>query len=106
MASSSTILAAARSTRPVVEKSGHEQVDLRADMIPDLDRELVEDLRPRILGGAFNEIISPHLDCDFTLVADNPRSKLFGMGVDVVGNALDDHQPDRVGRQATEGGDQ
>jgi hypothetical protein len=29
-------------------------------------------------------------------MADDPRSKLLGVGVDVVGSPLDDHQPDRV----------
>ena len=99
MASSSTTCEAARSTGPVVEKAGRNRSSGRADMLPHLRRELAENLGPGVLGRALHEVVTPHVDGQPPLVPDQPRVQLLGVGVDVVGDGLDDHQPDDIGRE-------
>ena len=43
-------------------EGGQEQVDRRADVIPDLRRELAEDLGPGVLRRPLHEVVPPHVD--------------------------------------------
>ena len=100
MASSSTTSEAARSTGPVVEKSGRN----RSRAGPTCCRICAENSAKTsgqgFSGEPFTKSSRRTSSGQPPRVPDEPGPQLLGVGVDVVGHALADHQPDHVGREA------